>query len=128
MAIQLQILDPAADAVVGTVFTADGTALNMGMGPITVNGMLVIADLSAPPVAKPANLVPVPGAGNGVFTWTIGFTAQDNIQPGEYALYALGHDSTNTLCGQTELAITVVNEVMLSKRKQRKGKKNGKKK
>jgi hypothetical protein len=131
MAVQLQILQPGAADGVPPVFTAGGTALNMAQGAITVNALLVILDMSSPPVTAPAAVNQIGGAGPGVFTWSANFTAADNIQPGDYALFALAYDSTNTLAGQVDIPVTVNGtgpDVAKRKQKKTKTKKSNKKK
>jgi|SRR5215471_10204912 hypothetical protein len=124
---KLQILQPDGSPTIhtATAFTADGTALLMPDGPITVSVLLLRVDLSFT-LTKNAPLTPVGGLA-GVYQWSVQFTAADGIPPGAYALYALAYDSGGTLVGQAEINLLVgVSAPESEKKKKKKGKKAAK--
>jgi len=127
MAVQLQILQPAAGSEPEQVFTTNGVVLCMGAGPVSVNVFLVMLDFSFS-LTKPAVLTPVGGL-PGVSEWTAGFTAGDGVPAGDFALYALAYDNTNALVADAEVTLDG-GFIPFRKRKQKKTKtkKNGKKK
>src|SRR5262245_7811873 len=104
---KLQILKPngTPTATASTTFTADGTALCMPDGAITVSVLLLRVDPSFT-LPKNAPLTPVGGL-PGVYQWSVQFTATDSISPGNYALYALAYDGGGTLVGQAEISLLV---------------------
>jgi hypothetical protein len=125
MFVKLQILEPngSPNPTTGTTFTADGTALCMPDGAITVSVLLLRVDLGFT-LTKNAPLTPVGGLG-GVYQWSVQFTAGDGIPPGHYALYALAYDAGGTLVGQAEINLAV-GVPPAEKKKKKKGKKAAK--